>query len=113
MRPPVPEGEAKRKSNVVRENQDDVTRSPVLPSDLFFPADLTRLGSVALKVLYEPSTSMSITDLKAFELSWAIGARKLPAAPALIKINGSALPIPITESPTSQSQCLPARWYIY
>lgn len=26
---------------------------------------------------------MSMTDLKAFGLSWLIGARKLPAAPAL------------------------------
>lgn len=35
---------------------------------------------------------MSITDLKAFELSWVIGARKLPAAPALLKINGVQSP---------------------
>lgn len=26
---------------------------------------------------------MSMTDLNAFELSWVMGARKLPAAPAL------------------------------
>lgn len=65
--------------------------SPFLPSDLFFLADSTRLGSVALRVLYEPSTSISITDLKAFELSWVIGARKLPAAPALLRVNGDAI----------------------
>lgn len=38
---------------------------------------------MALRVLYDPRTSMSITDLKALELSWFIEARKLPAAPAL------------------------------
>ena len=54
-------------------------------------ADSTRLGSVALSVLYEPRTSISMTDLKAFVLSWLIGARKFPAAPALLFIN--------TESP--------------
>ncbi len=27
---------------------------------------------------------MSMTDLKAFGLSWFMGARKLPAAPALV-----------------------------
>lgn len=30
-----------------------------------------------------PSTSISITDLKALAESWVMGARKLPAAPAL------------------------------
>lgn len=65
MRPPVPVGE------------------DVLPSDLCLPADVTRCGRVALSVLYEPRTSMSMTDLKAFVLSWLIGARKFPAAPAL------------------------------
>ncbi len=38
----------------------------VLPSFLFAAADLTRYGIVALTVLYEPSTSMSMTDLNAF-----------------------------------------------
>ena len=46
-------------------------------------ADLTSSGIVALTVLYDPSTSMSMTDLKALALSWLMGARKLPAAPAL------------------------------
>ena len=30
---------------------------------------------------------MSMTDLKALELSWLIGARKFPAAPALCIVN--------------------------
>lgn len=34
-------------------------------------------------MLYEPKTSISITDLKAFTEIWLIEARKLPAAPAL------------------------------
>lgn len=29
---------------------------------------------------------MSMTDLKAFGLSWLMGARKLPAAPALVEL---------------------------
>ncbi len=65
MRPPVPVGHG------------------VVPSDLCLDADVTRCGRVALRVLYEPRTSMSMTDLNAFVLSWFIGARKLPAAPAL------------------------------
>ena len=48
-----------------------------------FAADLRSSGRVALRVLYEPSTSISMTDLNAFGLSWLMGARKLPAAPAL------------------------------
>ena len=54
-----------------------------LPPVLVFAADLRSSGRVALRVLYEPSTSISMTDLKAFGLSWLMGARKLPAAPAL------------------------------
>lgn len=69
IRPPVPAGFA------------------VLPSFLWLPADFTRWGRVALIVLYEPRTSMSMTDLNAFVLSWFIGARKLPAAPALQMIH--------------------------
>lgn len=34
-------------------------------------------------MLYEPNTSISITDLKALTESWLIDARKFPAAPAL------------------------------
>lgn len=52
-------------------------------STLCFFADSTRCGIVALSVLYDPSTSISITDLKAFTEIWLIDARKLPAAPAL------------------------------
>ena len=48
---------------------------------------MARLGRVAFRVLYEPSTSMSITDLKALGLNWLIGARKFPAAPALYIVN--------------------------
>lgn len=43
-----------------------------------------------MSVLYEPSTSISITDLKAFTEIWLIEARKLPAAPALDKRTTSA-----------------------
>jgi hypothetical protein len=50
----------------------------------FASADLIRWGIVALRVLYEPSTSMSMTDLKAFVETPIKGARKFPAAPALI-----------------------------
>jgi hypothetical protein len=39
-----------------------------------------------LRVLYEPITSMSMTDLKAFVERPRIGARKLPAAPALFGV---------------------------
>lgn len=51
MRPPVPIGDA------------------VLPSDLCWLAEVTRCGRVALSVLYEPRTSISMTDLKALVLS--------------------------------------------
>ena len=59
------------------------------PVEVFVPvlgfasADLIRWGMVARRVLYEPSTSMSMTDLKAFGETSIIGARKFPAAPAL------------------------------
>lgn len=46
---------------------------------------------MALRVLYEPRTSMSMTDLKAFGLNWFMGARKFPAAPALSFI--SSIPL--------------------
>ena len=46
---------------------------------------------VALRVLYEPRTSISMTDLKAFGLNWFMGARKFPAAPALSFISSSPL----------------------
>lgn len=65
IRPPVPVGQG------------------VLPSELCLDAEVTRCGRVALSVLYEPRTSMSMTDLNALVLSWLMGARKLPAAPAL------------------------------
>lgn len=45
--------------------------------------DLMRYGSVALRVLYEPRTSMSMTDLNAFAERFLMDARKFPAAPAL------------------------------
>ena len=56
---------------------------PAFPSNRFFDADSNRLGRVALRVLYDPRTSISMTVLKALELNCVIGARKLPAAPAL------------------------------
>ena len=43
---------------------------------------------VDLRVLKEPRTSMSITDLKALALRPVRGARKLPAAPALGRVSG-------------------------
>jgi hypothetical protein len=46
-------------------------------------ADSSRYGIVALIVFHEPKTSISITDLKALDDIWFIGARKFPAAPAL------------------------------
>ena len=49
----------------------------------FLAADLISSGTVALRVLKEPIVSISITVLKAFEDNPSIGARKLPAAPAL------------------------------
>lgn len=54
-----------------------------LQSVLVLAADLTSSGIVALSVLYEPRTSISMTDLNALGLRWLMGARKLPAAPAL------------------------------
>jgi hypothetical protein len=56
---------------------------PGLPSAFAFAAALIRYGTVAFSALYDPKTSMSITDLNAFSLRCLIGARKLPAAPAL------------------------------
>lgn len=57
-----------------RENRELGTRSVLgigedLQSVLVSAADLTNSGMVALTVLYEPSTSISITDLNAFGLS--------------------------------------------
>ncbi len=49
----------------------------------FLAADLMSSGTVALRVLKEPIVSISMTVLKAFEESPSIGAKKLPAAPAL------------------------------
>jgi hypothetical protein len=49
----------------------------------FFEADVMRYGRVALRVLKEPMVSMSMTVLKALADKPAIGATKLPAAPAL------------------------------
>lgn len=49
----------------------------------FLAAELRRCGSVAFRVLKEPRVSISITVLKAFAERLEIGARKLPAAPAL------------------------------
>lgn len=85
IRPPVPEGEAGVLVRVSGDNWGDSLSAclPVLPSDLCFDADSTRLGRVALRVLYDPRTSISITALKALELNCVIGARKFPAAPAL------------------------------
>ena len=59
---------------------------PVFPSDRCFDADSNRLERVALRVLYDPRTSISMTDLNALELNWVIGTRKFPAAPALGEI---------------------------
>ena len=64
---------------------------PVFPSDVCFLADFLSSPEVALKVLYVPSTSMSMTDLKALAESCSIGARKLPAAPALGRISIDSL----------------------
>jgi hypothetical protein len=55
----------------------------VFESTLCFFADSIRCGRVALSVLYEPKTSISITDRNAFTEIWLIEARKFPAAPAL------------------------------
>ena len=55
----------------------------VFPSVLCLAADSSRYGIVALIVFHEPKTSISITDLKALDDIWFIGARKFPAAPAL------------------------------
>lgn len=52
-------------------------------SILCFLPDSFKYGKVALRVLYEPRISISITDLKALAESCSIEARKLPAAPAL------------------------------
>lgn len=41
---------------------------------------------VALRVLYEPRMSISMTDLNALTESCSIEARKLPAAPALLTV---------------------------
>lgn len=46
-------------------------------------ADFMRWGSVALRVLNEPSVSISRTVRKALEDRPEMGDRKLPAAPAL------------------------------
>ena len=66
------------------------------PSERCFAADLSRYGSVAFKVWYDPMRSISITDRKAFGDSCVIGARKFPAAPALrqgqICIKGKGIP---------------------
>jgi hypothetical protein len=51
----------------------------------FTAADLRRCERVVLRVLKEPRTSISITDLKALGESVLSGARKFPAAPALEK----------------------------
>jgi len=48
-------------------------------------AEAMTCGNVAFTVLKEPSTSMSITALKAFGDNDRIGARKFPAAPAITK----------------------------
>lgn len=65
---------------------DEFGDFPVFPSDRYFDADSNRLGRVALRVLYDPRTSISMTDLNALELNCVIGTRKLPAAPALDEI---------------------------
>lgn len=66
--------------------KDSFEYLPVFPSDRCFDADSNRLGRVAFKVLYDPRTSISMTDLNALELNCVIGTRKFPAAPALSKI---------------------------
>jgi hypothetical protein len=47
-------------------------------------AEAIRCGMVALRVLKVPMVSISMTALKALGESPAIGATKLPAAPALL-----------------------------
>lgn len=51
----------------------------------FLAADVTKWGRVALRVLKEPIVSMSITVLNALAESPAMGERKFPAAPALLR----------------------------
>ena len=59
-------------------------RPPVIgPGFLFLPADASRWGIVDLSVLYDPSRSISTTLLNALAERRSMGARKLPAAPAL------------------------------
>lgn len=62
-----------------------------MPSFLFAAADSRRYGRVAFNVLNEPTTSMSMTVLKAFVERPVMGARKLPAAPALYHKMSAAL----------------------
>lgn len=86
IRPPVPAGEAGMCYGGGKDTEDLFGCLPVLLSDRCFDADSNRLGRVALRVLYDPKISISMTDLKALELNCVIGARKFPAAPALIGI---------------------------
>lgn len=81
MRPPAYQDA--REWTVLGGYQQGFGDAPALPSFLALAAAVIRCGRVAFIVLYEPRTSMSMTDLKALALSWDIGARKLPAAPAL------------------------------
>lgn len=50
----------------------------------FLLADLISSGTVALRVLKDPTVSISRTVLNAFEESPDIGEMKFPAAPALM-----------------------------
>lgn len=86
IRPPVPLGEAAMCQLESKNMKAVLGCLPVFPSDRCFDADSNRLGMVALRVLYDPRTSISMTDLNALELSCVIGTRKFPAAPALGKI---------------------------
>lgn len=86
IRPPVPVGEASMCYGETKKIQDCFRALPVFPLDRCFDADSSRLGRVALSVLYDPRTSISMTALKALELNCVIGARKFPAAPALSRV---------------------------
>lgn len=77
--------------------------------------EVKRAGSVALSVLNEPRTSMSMTDFMALGERSVIGARKLPAAPALLRSQVSKTSDPTAKDKpklrhhTSHSRSLPAQ----
>lgn len=58
----------------------------MLPDPGNFAADPRRCGAVALMVFQDPIKSMSITVLKALCDTFRRGAKKIPAAPALLDV---------------------------